>query len=46
MRIARHAPQPFLLLLWRVQLKCTDALRSSGYDVQAIYSIYGDRKRV
>ena len=32
--------------LWRVQLKCTDALRARGYDVQPIYSIYGQGKRV
>jgi hypothetical protein len=32
--------------LWRVQLKCTDALRARGYDVQPIYSIYGQGKQV
>ncbi|HEY1800493.1 MAG TPA: group I intron-associated PD-(D/E)XK endonuclease [Terriglobales bacterium] len=32
--------------LWRVQLKCTDALRARGYDVQPIYCIYGQGKRV
>jgi len=30
--------------LWRVQLKCTEVLRARGYDVQAIYSIYGKGK--
>jgi hypothetical protein len=30
--------------LWRVQLKCTQVLRARGYDVQAIYSIYGKGK--
>jgi len=37
------APHP---RLWRVQLKCTDALRARGYDVQPIYAIYGQGKRV
>jgi hypothetical protein len=32
--------------LWRLQLKCTQALRARGYDVQPIYSIYGQGKRV
>ena len=32
--------------LWRVQLKCTQVLRARGYDVQAIYSIYGKGKAV
>jgi hypothetical protein len=27
-----------------VQLKCTQVLRARGYDVQAIYSIYGEGK--
>ena len=30
--------------LWRVQLKCTEVLRARGYDVQPIYSIYGNGK--
>ena len=32
--------------LWRVQLKCTEVLRARGYDVQPIYSIYGQGKVV
>jgi PD-(D/E)XK endonuclease len=32
--------------LWRVQLKCTEALRARGYDVQPIYAIYGKGKVV
>ena len=32
--------------LWRVQLKCTEVLRARGYDVQPIYSIYGQGKMV
>jgi PD-(D/E)XK endonuclease len=30
--------------LWRVQLKCTEVIRARGYDVQPIYSIYGEGK--
>src|SRR5213596_2616467 len=30
--------------LWRVQLKCTAVVRARGYDVQPIYSIYGQGK--
>jgi PD-(D/E)XK endonuclease len=29
---------------WRVQIKCTEVLRARGYDVQPIYSIYGEGK--
>jgi PD-(D/E)XK endonuclease len=29
---------------WRVQLKCTEILRARGYDVQPIYSVYGQGK--
>jgi PD-(D/E)XK endonuclease len=32
--------------LWRVQVKCTEVLRARGYDVQPIYSIYGQGKIV
>ena len=32
--------------LWRVQLKCTEVVRARGYDVQPIYSIYGQGKMV
>src|SRR5213594_2545917 len=32
--------------LWRVQLKCTAVVRARGYDVQPIYSIYGQGKMV
>jgi hypothetical protein len=32
--------------LWRVQLKCTEALRARGYDVQPIYAVYGKGKVV
>jgi hypothetical protein len=32
--------------LWRVQLKCTEVIRARGYDVQPIYSIYGQGKVV
>jgi hypothetical protein len=31
---------------WRVQIKCTEALRARGYDVQPIYSVYGKGKIV
>jgi len=31
---------------WRVQLKCTEVVRARGYDVQPIYSIYGQGKMV
>lgn len=30
--------------LWRVQLKCTEAVRARGYDVQPAYAIYGKSK--
>ena len=30
--------------LWRVQLKSTEILRARGYDVQPIYSVYGQGK--
>jgi hypothetical protein len=30
--------------LWRVQLKCTEVLRARGYDIQALYGIYGKGK--
>src|SRR5579872_4765254 len=32
--------------LWRVQLKCTEVMRARGFDVQPIYSIYGQGKVV
>jgi len=32
--------------LWRVQLKCTEALSARGYDVQPTYAIYGKGKVV
>jgi len=32
--------------LWRVQLKCTEALRARGYDIQPIYAVYGQGKVV
>lgn len=32
--------------LCRVQLKCTEVVRARGYDVQPIYSIYGQGKQV
>jgi len=32
--------------LWRVQLKCTEALHARGYDVQPIYAVYGKGKVV
>lgn len=32
--------------LWRVQLKCTEAARAGGYDVQPIYAVYGKGKVV
>ena len=31
-------------LLWRVQLKCTLAIRSRGYEIQPIHSVYGKGK--
>ncbi len=30
--------------LWRVQLKCTRVIRSRGYEVQPIHSVYGKGK--
>lgn len=31
-------------LLWRVQLKCTLVIRSRGYEIQPIHSVYGKGK--
>jgi len=31
--------------LWRVQVKCTGAVHARGYEVQAIYGVYGKRKK-
>jgi len=31
--------------LWRVQLKCTGVVHARGYEVQAIYGVYGKGKR-
>jgi hypothetical protein len=32
--------------LWRVQLKCTEALHARGYNIQPSYAIYGQGKAV
>jgi len=32
--------------LWRVQLKCTEAVHARGYDIQPIYAVYGQGKVV
>jgi hypothetical protein len=32
--------------LWRVQIKCTGALRAGGYHIQPIHFVYGEKKVV
>jgi PD-(D/E)XK endonuclease len=32
--------------LWRVQIKCTGALRAGGYHIQPIHYVYGEKKVV
>jgi hypothetical protein len=32
--------------LWRVQIKCTGALRAGGYHIQPIHFVYGEKKMV